>query len=73
MHTQTQLLKSFDTINNQTSFSKAVKDEPAKKKKSLFVVLKIKVKVFFWNLSPIHWFEDFKDIKITMEEFECKK
>jgi hypothetical protein len=44
-----------------------------KKKKSPLKITYIKVKVFFWNLSPIHWYDNFKDIHIDMNEFISPK
>ena len=45
----------------------------SKKKKSLLRITFIKVKIFFWHLSPIHWYDGFKEIKIDLSEFECKQ
>lgn len=44
-----------------------------KKKKSIFKIAFIKVKVIIWNLSPLHWFDDFKEINVNLEEFANKK
>lgn len=45
----------------------------SKKKRSFFKVIYIKVKIFFWNLSPLHWFDEFNTIHIDMNEFITKK
>ncbi len=47
--------------------------KPLKKRKSIFKIAYIKVKVVIWKLSPLHWYDDFKEIKISMEEFANKK
>ncbi len=44
-----------------------------KKKKAIAKVIYIKVKLFFWNLSPIHWYDTFKDINVDMNEFISPK
>jgi hypothetical protein len=44
-----------------------------KKKKSIFKTAFIKVKVVIWNLSPLHWYDEFKDINVNLEEFANKK
>jgi hypothetical protein len=44
-----------------------------KKRRPLFRVIYIKMKIVIWNLSPLHWYEDFKEIQINMDEFACKK
>jgi hypothetical protein len=44
-----------------------------KKRKSPVKIAFIKIKLFFWNLSPLHWYDDFKDLDVTLEEFACKK
>ncbi len=45
----------------------------SKKKKTLAKTAYLKAKIFFWNLSPLHWYEDFKTIHINMNEFISKK
>jgi hypothetical protein len=44
-----------------------------KKKKPVLKVTYIKVKLFFWNLSPIHWYDTFKEIHVDMNEFISPK
>jgi hypothetical protein len=44
-----------------------------KKKRAIAKVIYIKVKLFFWNLSPIHWYDTFKDIHVDMNEFISPK
>lgn len=45
----------------------------AKKKKTKLQIAHVKVKLFFWNLSPIHWYDTFKDIHVDMNEFVSPK
>ncbi len=45
------------------------KKEVIKKEKSALRITIIKVRLFFWNLSPIHWYDTFKEIHIDMNEF----
>ncbi len=45
----------------------------SKKKRTLAKTAYLKVKIFFWNLSPLHWYDDFKTIHIDMNEFISKK
>jgi hypothetical protein len=44
-----------------------------KRKKTKLQVAHLKVKLFFWNLSPIHWYDTFKEIHIDMNEFVSPK
>lgn len=44
-----------------------------KKKRTVIKTAYIKVKLFFWKLSPLHWYDDFKTIHIDMNEFVSKK
>jgi hypothetical protein len=73
MQAQLTTLRSLDAAGQQTPIVEIVKDTPAKKKKTLVRITVIKVKLFFWNLSPLHWYDDFKVMKINMDEFICKK
>ena len=41
--------------------------------KSVLKITYQKVKSFFWNLSTLHWCDEFKDIKIDLIEFDYKK
>jgi hypothetical protein len=36
-------------------------------------ILKSRVKEFSKWINPRHWFDSLSDIKITLEEFSCKK
>ncbi len=45
----------------------------SKKKRTAIKVVYIKIKIFFWNLSPKHWYDTFKNIHIDMNEFISKK
>lgn len=40
-----------------------------KKKRGLLKNIRVKIKVFFWNLSPFHWYDEFSSLKIDMNEF----
>jgi hypothetical protein len=73
MQAQLTTLRSLDAVSQQTPAVEIVKDIPVKKKKTLVRITLIKVKLFFWNLSPLHWYDDFKLMKINMDEFTCKK
>lgn len=74
MPTQLATLRSFETVARQVPKTiGTVKEAAAPKKRTLLRVIIIKVKLFFWNLSPLHWYEGFKEIKINMDEFMCKK
>jgi hypothetical protein len=66
-------LRSLDAVNQQTSAIEFVKEIPTKKKRGVFTITVVRVKLFFWNLSPLHWYDDFKVIDINMDEFICKK
>ncbi len=44
-----------------------------KKRKSVVRVCYTKMKIFIWNLSPLHWYNDFKEINISMNEFVSPK
>lgn len=73
MQAQLTTLRSLDTAGQQTPAVEIVKEIAVKKKKTLLRITVTKVKLFFWNLSPLHWFDDFKLMKINMDEFMCKK
>jgi hypothetical protein len=44
-----------------------------KKQRQALQITIIKVRLFFWNLSPIHWYDTFKDIHVDMNEFITRK
>ncbi len=44
-----------------------------KKKRTAAKAAYLKIKLFFWNLSPIHWYDTFKDIHVDMNEFISPK
>lgn len=73
MYLQPQTAASIN--NNMAKANAALKSiQLAKKKKKTFLkITYVKVKVFIWNLSPLHWYDDMKDIKIDLDQFECKK
>ena len=61
--------KDFKSTNALDNASLKATIIPVKKKKTWLQVTYIKVKIFFWNLSPFHWYDGFSDIKIDMNEF----
>ena len=61
--------KEFETTNALDKESIKATIISVKKKKTRFQIAYIKVKLFFWNLSPFHWYDGFSDIKIDMNEF----
>jgi hypothetical protein len=67
--------KDFTTANTlATVISEATTNSvKKKKKKTTLKVATIKVRLFFWNLSPIHWYDTFKDIHVDMNEFISPK
>ncbi len=69
----THSLNGFQEDISSAEMIKETVSNSTKKKKTFLKITYIKVKVFFWNLSPIHWYDGFKEIKIDMSEFECKK
>lgn len=69
----THSLKGFQEDISLVDIIKDTDNNSTKKKKTFLKITYIKIKVFFWNLSPLHWYDGFKEIKIDMTEFECKK
>lgn len=66
------LLKTTENFKSTNALDKAsVKAtiKSIKKKKTWLQIVYIKIKIFFWNLSPFHWYDGFSDIKIDMNEF----
>lgn len=59
-------------IANTLAITKATTNI-ARGKKSKLQVAHIKVRLFFWNLSPIHWYDTFKEIHVDMNEFISPK
>ena len=52
---------------------KKMQDVTVVAKKISRKLIKEKVKQFSIWINPLHWFDSFSDIKITLEEFSCKK
>jgi hypothetical protein len=73
MQAQLTTLRSLDAVSQQTPAVEFVKEIATKKKKWVFKITVVRVKLFFWNLSPLHWYDDFKMMDISMDEFSCKK
>ena len=69
----THSLNSFQEDISSEKIIKETVGQSTKKKKTFLKITYIKVKLFFWNLSPLHWYDGFREIKIDMSEFECKK
>jgi hypothetical protein len=65
--------EDFKTANTLATDIKEATTNSVKKKKTTLQVATIKVRLFFWNLSPIHWYDTFKDIHVDMNEFISKK
>jgi DNA-binding ferritin-like protein len=61
--------EDFKTANTLATTIKETTTNSVKKKKTTLQVASIKVRLFFWNLSPIHWYDTFKDIHVNMNEF----
>ena len=61
--------KDFKSTNALDNASLKATIIPVKKKKTWLQVTYIKVKIFFWNLSPFHWYDGFSEINIDMNEF----
>lgn len=65
--------EDFKTTNALNTASIKATIISVKKRKTWLQIAYIKVKIFFWNLSPFHWYDGFEEIKIDLSEFECKK
>jgi hypothetical protein len=65
--------EDFKTANTLTTVITQETTNTIQKKKTRLKIVRIKVKVFFWNLSPIHWYDTFKDIHVDMNEFISPK
>jgi hypothetical protein len=61
--------EDFKTANTLATAITETTIISAKKKKSRLQIASIKVRLFFWNLSPIHWYDTFKEIHVDMNEF----
>jgi hypothetical protein len=64
---------SNHNVANQQSLAVEKIKKSEKKKKTLLKITIVKIRLFFWNLSPLHWYDDFKTMKIDLNEFVCKK
>jgi hypothetical protein len=65
--------EDFKTANTLATIISEATTNSVKKKKTTLQVAQIKVRLFFWNLSPIHWYDTFKDIHVDMNEFISPK
>ena len=63
----------FKTANTMVTVITEATIISGKKKKTTLQISLIKVKVFCWNLSPIHWYDTFKEIHVDMNEFISPK
>jgi hypothetical protein len=73
MQAQLTTLRSLEAASKQTTVVEVLNETPVKKKKTLLRITVIKAKLFFWNLSPLHWYDGFKTIKIDLDEFYPKE
>jgi hypothetical protein len=73
MQTQLTTRCSLDKVNQQAPAVEFVREIATKKKRKDFMITIVRVKLFFWKLSPLHWYDDFKEMNINMDEFICKK
>jgi hypothetical protein len=73
MQAQLTTLHSLHNADEQTAAIESVKDIPVKRKKTALSITIIKLNLFFGKLSPLHWYDDFKVMKINLDEFMCKK
>ena len=73
MYLQTHLPDSLKNEITKVIPKNKVLKIAKKKSLSFLKIYHLKVKVFVWNLSPLHWFDDMKDIKIELDQFQCKK
>jgi hypothetical protein len=65
--------EDFKTANTMATVISEATTNTAKKKKTKLQVASIKVRLFFWNLSPLHWYDTFKEIHVDMNEFISPK
>jgi hypothetical protein len=65
--------EDFKTANTLATVISEATISSVKKKKTTLQIASIKVRLFFWNLSPIHWYDTFKDIHVDMNEFISPK
>jgi hypothetical protein len=65
--------EDFKTANTLATVIKEATTSSVKRKKTTLQVASIKVRLFFWNLSPLHWYDTFKNIQVDMNEFISKK
>ena len=65
--------EDFKTANTLATVITEATTNSVKKKKTTLQVAQIKVRLFFWNLSPIHWYDTFKEIHVDMNEFISPK
>jgi hypothetical protein len=73
MIAQLNTLEDIETENFSLGIGKNKKTVERKKPKTALNITIIKVRLFFWNLSPIHWYDTFKDIHVDMNEFISPK
>jgi hypothetical protein len=73
MQAHTKKLLRLEALQQQLLPVIECKENLINMKKAAHRRVIIKVKRFFGNLSPLHWYDEFKDIKIDMNEFAAKK
>ena len=67
MTTNLTIVQNIETENTQP------KVVTVSAKKMSIKLVKNRIKKFSIWINPLHWFDSFSDIKITLEEFSCKK
>jgi hypothetical protein len=73
MQAHTKKLLRLEAVQQQALPAIECKEILIHKKKAARRDMTMKVKSFFRNLSPLHWYDEFKDIKIDMNEFAAQK
>ncbi len=73
MNAQTAIVHQLNTVSKEITIVDVKATAPLKKKKTILRITAVRVKLFFWNLSPLHWYDGFKNIPIDMTEFITPK
>jgi uncharacterized ion transporter superfamily protein YfcC len=73
MLVQLNTTENIVTENFSVSIDNKKKAIIRKKEKTVLQITIIKVRLFIWNLSPIHWYDTFKEIHVDMNEFISPK
>lgn len=73
MIAQLNTLENIETKFLSLGISKNKKAVVTKKEKTAIRITIIKIRLFFWNLLPTHWYDTFKEIHVDMNEFISPK